>query len=179
MNKVVLRNEYFDWMCRLIWDIRRPHYRKLLHYLDGVIFQYTIPMDGNRAADGVDLRYRFGYENGHSNAMIASLLDTEPCSMLEMLVALAFRCEEHIMSDPDIGDRTNVWFWEMIDSLGLAGMTDDRFDINYSDEVVSRFFDHAYARDGKGGLFTIPNSAKDMRTAELWSQMNWYLNSIL
>ena len=179
MNEAILQDEYFGWMCHLVQDEGRAHYCDLLSYLNDVIFQYTIPMDGNRAADGVDLRYRFGYENCYNTAMIASLLDVKPCSMLEMLVALAFRCEEHIMSDPDIGDRTHVWFWEMIDSLGLTEMTDGDFDCRYTDKVLSRFFNHTYARNGKGSIFTIPNNSKDMRTVELWSQMNWYLNSIL
>ncbi len=179
MNEAVLRDEYFGWMCHLIKDERRSHYHRLLKHLDGIIFQYTMPMDGNRAADGIDLRYRFGYESGYSNAMIASILDVEPCSVLEMMVALAFRCEEHIMADPDVGDRTSVWFWEMIDSLGLSGTSDSQFNPAYTSSVIFRFLNHEYEWDGSGGLFTVPNCPHDMRTVEIWSQMNWHLNSIL
>ena len=32
-------------------------------------------MDGNRAEDGIDLRYRFGREQLYSDAMVASCLD--------------------------------------------------------------------------------------------------------
>lgn len=39
---------------------------------------------------------------------------------LEMIIALAIRLEEHIMDDPDIGNRTGQWFWDMIVSLGLG-----------------------------------------------------------
>lgn len=35
---------------------------KLLRHLHNIDFQYMLPMDGNRAEDGIDLRYRFGYE---------------------------------------------------------------------------------------------------------------------
>lgn len=52
--------------------------------------------------------------------MIASYLDNRPCSVLEMIIALAIRLEEHIMDDPDIGNRTGQWFWDMIVSLGLG-----------------------------------------------------------
>ena len=39
-----------------------------------------------------------------------------------MMIALAIRCEEHIMDDPDAGDRTGQWFWSMLVSLGLGSM---------------------------------------------------------
>ena len=179
MNENVLRNEYFNWMCRLVSDERRSGYHRLLKFLDSVIFQYTIPMDGNRADDGIDLRYRFGYENGYSNAEVALYLDVTPCSVLEMMVAMAFRCEEHIMSDPDIGDRTSIWFWDMVNSLGLGDMVNDNFDIDRADYIIDCFLNRKYSRNGEGGLFTVPNCARDMRTVELWAQMNWYLNTVI
>jgi len=52
-----------------------------------------LPMDGNRAEDGIDLRYRFGYEKEYEGSTIASYLDNSPCSVLEMLIALAFRAK--------------------------------------------------------------------------------------
>ena len=85
-------------------------------------------MDADRAEDGINLRYRFGYENGYESAMIASYLDDRPCSVLEMMVALSMKMEEQIMDDPDIGDRTSVWFWKMIDNLGLGTMHDGIID---------------------------------------------------
>lgn len=111
--------------------------------------------------------------------MIASYLDNRPCSVLEMLIALAFRCEEHIMTDPDIGNRMGQWFWNMIVSLGLGSMSDSRFDAAYTDDVISRFMNRKYKRNGEGGLFTVERCKYDMRTVEIWWQMNWYLDSIL
>ena len=110
-------------MYQLVFDGRyskRLSYRKLLRELHRIEFTYSIPMDGNRAEDGVDLRYRFGYENGYSSSMISVYLDNRMCSVLEMMIALAIRCEEHIMDDPDIGNRTGQWFWNMIVNLGLV-----------------------------------------------------------
>ena len=37
----------------------------------------------------------------------------------------------------------------------------------------------SYAPDGKGGLFTIRNPRFDMRSMEIWYQMNCYLNEII
>ena len=108
MTEIELNNEYFEWMCQLVCNerySRRLSYQKLLRHLHNIDFQYMLPMDGNRAEDGIDLRYRFGYEKEYEGPMIASYLDNRPCSVLEMLIALAFRCEEHIMTDPDIGNR--------------------------------------------------------------------------
>lgn len=99
-------------------------------------FTYTIALDGNRYDDGIDLRYRFGNEQGYRDNMIASYLDNRPCSVLEMIIALAIRLEEHIMDDPDIGNRTGQWFWDMIVSLGLGSMDDSKFDKAYAIDVI-------------------------------------------
>ena len=115
-----LREKYFQWMCR-ICDGNRPRkvsYERLLRYLYAREFIVLVPMDENRAKDGIDLRYRFAYDNGLSKVEV-KMLDRTPCSVLEMMVALAVRCEEHIMNNDDEGDRTGLWFWKMIDNLGL------------------------------------------------------------
>lgn len=177
-----LNARYFEWMYHLVVDNRyskRLSYRRLLTNLHRVPFTYTIAMDGNRAADGIDLRYRFGRENDVSDVEIATYLDNRPCSVLEMMLALAIRCEEHIMEDSDFGDRTGQWFWNMIISLGLGSMTDEHFDIQYFKDVIDRFLNRKYMRDGRGGLFTVEHTRKDMRNIEIWYQMCMYLDSIL
>ena len=174
-----LNNKYFEWMYQLVCNNRRLSYRKLLSYLHNVEFIYIIEMDSNRAEDGIDLRYRFGYEQGYNNQMISTLLDNRPCSVLEMLIALAIRCEEHIMDDPDIGNRTGQWFWNMIVNLGLGSMDDSMFDENYVKDVVLRFLDRKYKRNGEGGLFTVEHCKRDLRTVEIWYQMCWYLDEVL
>ncbi len=179
MTSNELNNKYFEWMYQLVCDNQRLSYRKLLSYLHNVEFIYIIEMDGNRAKDGIDLRYRFGYEQGYDNQTISTLLDNRPCSILEMLIALAIRCEEHIMDDPDIGNRTGQWFWNMIINLGLDSMHDSMFDENYVENVVSRFLDRKYKWNGEGGLFTIEHCKRDLRTVEIWYQMCWYLDEFL
>ncbi len=182
MTEAELNREYFDWMCQLVGHGKCAQglsYQKLLHHLNSIDFYYILPMDENRAEDGVDLRYRFGYEKQYKGPEIASCLDTHPCSVLEMLVALALRCEEHIMDDPDVGNRTGLWFWEMISSLGLKSMSDAQFDRTVVDKAIFRFMDRRYKQNGQGGLFTVEHCKYDMRTVEIWWQMNWYLDSIL
>lgn len=178
MTRDELNNEYFEWMYRLVCGRKRLSYRKLFQYLHSVDFYYTNPMDGNRAEDGVDLRYRFGYEFSYEGPMIASYLDDRQCSVLEMMVALAIRCEEHIMDDPEVGNRTYQWFWTMISSLGLSRMSDSRYDEERVCNIIGRFLNREYGRNGEGGLFTLKHSRRDLRTVEIWYQMCWYLSEL-
>lgn len=182
MTKDELIDEYFEWMYQLVCNEQysgRLSYRKLLSRLHDMEFEYSLPMDGNRAEDGIDLRYRFGYEQEYEGPIVATYLDDRACSVLEMLVALAIRCEEHIMDDPDIGNRTGQWFWSMIVNLGLDSMGDDDFDIDYVNGAVLAFLDRKYKRNGEGGLFTVKNFKRDLRLVEIWYQMCWYLDDIL
>jgi hypothetical protein len=164
-------------MCQLV-DCKN-YERRLLTHLHEVDFTYTIPMDGNRAEDGINLRYRFGRECGYDDAMIATYLDDRPCSVLEMMVALALRCEEHIMDDPDVGDQTARWFWIMVDSLGLNSMTGNRYNKRYVDTTIDIFLNREYKPNGEGGLFTVNRGDRDMRSIEIWYQMCWYLENML
>lgn len=180
MTQNNLINEYFEWMYQLIYDnriCRRAPYGLLLRSLYDKDFSYTIALDGNRAEDGVNLRYRFGYEHNYPDAMIAAYLDDRPCSVLEMLIALALRCEKHIM-DSDEGDRTGQWFWDMIENLGLLSMNNYNFNKNHVDRRIDIFLNREYERDGKGGLFTVEHPRRDLRCVEIWYQMCWYLDGI-
>lgn len=177
MTRERVADLYFVWMCQLI--CAKNHDRHLLAHLHEIDFSYTIPMDGNRAEDGVELRYRFGRSNGYDDVVIATYLDDRPCSVLEMMVALALRCEEHIMDDPEVGDQTARWFWTMIDSLGLINMTGSRYNERYVDATIDIFLNREYARNGEGGLFTVKNTTRDMRTVEIWYQLCCYLDEII
>lgn len=177
----IINNKYFNWMCELICDERYPmmkSHQQLLHHLHNREFTYTIEFDSNRAEDGVYLRYRYVCEHHNHNASVVQECLDGPCSVLEMLIALALRCEEDMMDDIDQGNRTGKWFWNMISNLGLMSMDDTRFSTRRVDAIVDRFLNREYEPDGKGGLFTIPNSRHDLRTVEIWHQMCWYLNDI-
>lgn len=174
-----IKEDYFDWFYDILCYDRTKSYTKLLHALDNIDFVYSIDMDGNRAADGEDLRYRFGEESGYSDPEIAVFLDVRPCSVLEMMAGLAIRFEEHIMRDSEYGDRTSIWFWEMIKNLGLSNMSDDHFNLVRTKSAVSIFLNREYAPDGTGGPFVIKGCPVDLREVELWYQGNWYLNTIM
>jgi len=182
MTRDELNESYFEWMYQLVYTenyCRNKSYHKLLTFLNNIDFTYSIGLDGNRAEDGIELRYRFGYEQGLIRPMIADYLDHRSCSVLEMLIALSIRCEDHIMADPEIGDRTGKWFWGMICNLGLMSMTDESFEESFVDYIIHRFLQRKYGPNGEGGLFTVNDCATDLRRVEIWYQMCWYLNKFI
>ena len=182
MTRKEVQDDYFAWLYDLACGNRYApeiSFRKLLSYLHSVDYIWQIPLDENRAEDGISLRYRFARLQVHEDLVnaVADML-VGPCSVLEMMVALALRCEEDIMDDTAYGDRTRHWFWNMVVSLGLGSMTDDRFDKRAADEIVKTFLYRKYEPNGKGGLFTIKRCQDELRGVELYTQLCWYLNSI-
>lgn len=175
-----IKNEYFDWLYEYVCKGRAHKdisYRKLFIFLHSVEFTFFIDFDDNRADDGINLRRRFARTKPEEDYnVILSILDS-PCSVLEMMIALSIRCEEDIMDDPRYGDRTKQWFWSMLKTLGLNMMTDDIFDRHDVEIIIQRFLDREYERNGRGGLFYIPECDKDLRKVEIWTQLCWYLNS--
>lgn len=179
-NTEFVKNEYFNWLTS---HLNSPEYNLcdyslLLSALYDEPFEVKLKLDWNRHADGIEMRHNFARELGLSSVTIDMAVGTT-CSVLEMMIALALRCENDIMGNWDIGDRTNVWFWQMIQSLGLIGMTDDTFDSLIFKRVMTIFINRRYESNGAGGLFTIMNPTKDMRSVEIWYQMAAHLNDIL
>ena len=178
MKRDEIINEYFRWLSGLVnekGNHKDISYTKLLTRLHETEFIYSLPMDENRAANGVALRYRFECE--HPDVDDIKLYLTGPCSILEMMIALSLKCE-NIMDNPHIGNRTSQWFWGMVTNLGLGSMYDSHFDIEYVDAVLKRFVERKYEPNGKGGLFTIKHNPCDLRNIEIWRQLMWYLGTI-
>lgn len=171
-------NNYFTWLSDKVCGNRFSpgiSFQKLLMQLHNTPFRFYIPKDENRALDGVGMRHVFELENPSFRSIdIREALSGE-CSVLEMMVALAIHCEQHIMDNPKYGDRTGQWFWQMISNLGLSDQTDDRFDKRHVTDVLDRFIKRRYERDGEGGLFRIRGTKEDMRKLEIFHQLCRYL----
>ena len=173
---------YFEWLCGLIYDNKLSESyscKKLLYHLHDIEFTYMLPRDRNRAEDGIELRYRFVVSEEYQDMCDDILYELSgPCSVLEMMIGLAIRCEDQFMDDPSIGDRTSQWFWGMVVNLGLGSIFDFRYDRRFVEDVIAKFLRREYEPDGSGGLFTIRHCGRDLRSVEIWKQMCWYLDKI-
>ena len=161
---------YLDWLTEIVCDkIQMLSYQKLFSYLYDRPFYWSVDHDKNRAADGYSLRRTYEVETGH----ICEKDDA--ASVLEVFIGLAMRCESELMYEPDEGNRTEEWFWIMLENLELDEMYDNRFDYDLVEEIVDSFLDRTYERDGFGGPFYVPGAKINMRKTELWYQLNYYL----
>lgn len=182
----IIKDQYFNYLLSLIDEVR-PYadpgitFHKLCAKLHSMPFNWSLMMDENRANDGKSMRYRFtvayGYF-GEEKILVKDILDG-PCSMLEMMIALAVRIEENIMDDPAYGNRTRQWFSEMIMSLGLNGLIDWCYDESVVDKAIERFENKDFEPDGKGSLFTIKGTNRYLKDVEIWIQAMAYLNDYL
>lgn len=172
-----IEKKYFNWLRNAVFP--NTTYLSLMRYLFNKPFVWVIERDSNREADGLSLRYRFCYEHEENQDNLTAGLGNRPCSVLEMMAAICIRFEETVMSDPEKGDRTRLWFWDMLKSLGLSYMQNDCFDIREADEIINRFLNRQYLQDGTGGLFTIRGCKEDLRDIEIWCQATWHFNEVL
>lgn len=175
-----LESRYFSWLMSLTWHRHSTNPSRYSFLLTKLYNTDYIPLharDVNRASDGIELRYRFGFEKDISDELIAEELDVKKCSVLEMILALAIHIENEIMYDPSDGDNIGRWFWEMIKNLGLSKEDNDRYDKVRVDRILQRFEDGMYQENGEGGLFLMDDPPCDLRSLELWDQMNRYITS--
>lgn len=170
-------DEYFDWICDQIKvEEQTLHWYEVLWVMANTDFYAINPMDENRIEDALDLRMEYWADRSKMKNV-----EYEPASVLEVLVALARRGERDIMHDPDYGDRSSVWFWIMVENLGLCkfagyGTLDSPKMRNELDEILRNFVDRRYDRAGNGAIFRSRSDTVDMRKEELWRQMNYFFD---
>lgn len=172
--------EYFCWLSGFVCSpstLRR--YQSLFAVLTERAFVSKVYRDDNREVDGLYLRYRFvdDYDGDYNDDFWVGILPEE-CLILEMLVALALRMEWDFLHDEDIGNRTGVWFWELLDNIGIGDQDDLNFDEDYVQMRINIMLDRTYEPDGTGGLFPLKRNRDhvDQRREELWYQMNHYVS---
>lgn len=166
---------YFRWLCQRVYRRSEYPYRELLQLLNNYEFHWSVPNDDNRIEDG--LRLREIYAETHPSFLPPG--PSVPCSILEVLIALADRMES-VLSDPREGDRTPDWFWEMVGNLGLKQFHDRNFFQALDDGVIHyilmQFVNRTYDRSGHGSIFPSKKTAKNLAKVELWYQMMYYLD---
>lgn len=172
-----ISNEYYHWLCDFV-DINnsRRSYFLLMQTLHHKQFLWSIPNDDSRANDGIMLRNRFVEDMKYGTDGLKLL--ERPCSMLEMLIALAQRMDQ-IMDELDNVDKTAKWFWVLLKNIGLDKFTDERYyDLGGELKILSVLNDvleRNYKKNGQGGLFPLKKPAKDQRKVEIWYQMSAYI----
>ena len=151
---------YFDWLIDHICDEHDIfNYENLLWHLFYRDFVWIRPLDKNCAIYGCRLRDDF-VDECSSARRIMSLNNPfigRECSILELIVSLAIRMEDMVMSNDVFGDRTGYWFWLMIDN----------------------FLNRTYEKNGKGGLFVINDKNIDMRNCDIWQQSMGFLRKFV
>ena len=169
-------NAYRSWLSR---TMHGEHHSILFDILYETEFTWSkdTPRDEDRALDGIYLRRRFseGSGLGEPSAMLGA-----PCSVLEMLVALAYSIEDRIMYDPAAETDASTWFWTMMENAGLSCYTDEEMTLDPSGtheevmERVSTILSRRYSVSGEGGLFPLKEPVSDQRDEEIWTQCNAY-----
>jgi hypothetical protein len=173
-----LEGRYLSWLTSLTWHQGLANISRYSFLINKLFETEYIPLharDVNRAADGIELRYQFGLEKDISDELISSEIDTRPCSILEMMLALADHIESDIMYDPSDGENIGRWFWEMIYNLGLWDQDNNHYNEKYVNDILTKFNNGEYAENGEGGLFPMDDPSFDVRQLELWDQMNRYI----
>ena len=171
------RQDYFEWLCERVEAIGGEQtYWLLCKDLHNAVFTGLVPHDENREYDGIALRERYFWET----QVLDESFDGEPCTMLEMLVALADRIDFEL-GDPD-DDRcwTARYFWELIGNLGLNAFDDEHYiargGVRRVQEILDVLINRTYDYDGSdGGLFPLAYPERDQREVEIWYQMQAYL----
>lgn len=170
-----MNKQYFDWLVSFTGSVNETElYSKLLTHLHNRYFDFLLNEDDCRNADGIRLRTTFAELTG----IYIYDLRRDRATILELMVALSIRMED-TMFDPSFGDRTGLWFWGMIQSLGLLYMSDSQYDEESIDETIDCFITRKYLPNGHGGLFTLDHEQVDLRRIGIWTQSCWYLDSLL
>ena len=172
-----LEDEYYVWLCVSIKANRDANttYVELTRALYNKDFKWHVPNDDNRAIEARNLREKFCESIGIE-------YDYEywdrPANMLELIIALAYRCE-NIMVDMADEKEMSDWFWIMMQNCGLEKFDDNIWEHSNADyvveEILNKIINRKYQKNGRGGLFPMRKDTKDQRKVELWYQMNTYL----
>lgn len=167
---------YFQWLCSLVTPLSDPNPSRtrylLLEALFKAEFTWRVDHDDNRAEDGTNLRDDFCDIVG---SWEGSRFPFEPCTVLEMLIALAKRLAFETNED-EMDEGLYEWFWRMIENLGLIDQYDEEFNPLVVGSAITRFVHRWYDRNGHGGLFPLNHATDDQRETEIWMQMSAYLS---
>lgn len=163
-----IENEYFNWLCAKVLERKDTRmYYDILRILYTTEFVWLVPMDQNRAEDGLELREDFSRE---THTKRDPIFESQPCSVLEVFLAFAQRAS--FQNDWPV----RTWFWTFMENLHL-----DQFrhvseaDMPIIQEILDTFLWRTYDSHGYGGLFPVTRTDRDQRKIEIWWQFCEYV----
>ena len=168
---------YLDWLMKdklHLTDREIKKYISLFNVLFDMDFFWIHPLDENRAVDGLALRSDFEYE---TELYIDGL--GPRCTVFEMLAALAIRCENQIMRNPSLGNRTAKWFFMMLENLNLLDFSNKNWTPTSRDHIeaiIDKFLNRKYNKNGVGGAFPLKHSKNNQANEQIWNQLMSYIN---
>ena len=172
-----LTERYVEYLESLIGGAEG--YRVLIRYLFRREFYSPLERDSNRAAYGLLLRRRFcdEYDTSAYFQPVDELDFLGPCSVLEMMIALAESIDTYGSIDMLPIERTTKYFWLMIRNLELDGLVDSAWNYtseSYFNHKIDVLLNRKYEANGSGGLFPLQKPEADQRYVEIWFQMQSY-----
>lgn len=159
---------YYIWLLEIVDVDPEDHLNRLCWALFNTEFQWDIPMDKNRAADGLDLRKQYEWSHKVKNLL------PEWCSALEMMVALCDRIETEIMSCDTFGDRTGLWFRIILHFLHQEIDSCDTF-LSFCDSFKMKSITKCFEKGSDFRLFLSKKWPKNGQKVEIWYQMHAFL----
>ena len=174
-NTINVRSLYFRWIIgKLDKDMVKKYSSLLMHLFKSEFIENAeVPMDVNRARDGVALRKKFISEQEYFGDSELESIQYEDCSWLEMLIALAERIDDQMMFDMNLGNMTNKWFCLIIDQMGLKQYNEQNYVYDQIKNKLNKFIRREYENDGKNGIF---RCNKNVTKIEIWYQMMEWFN---
>lgn len=154
---------YLRWLIDLVTTPDEANrYQEIFKILYSQPYVPVHPMDENRALDGIELRQEW-LGLFYEHAYIYDGWLEEPCSILEMLIALSRRANFTATSM-----TTDAWFKTMLDNLSLRIP-----DVNFQ-ENKHRVYDILDLME-RGEISPFPTDYPDYRD-QLWNQMMEYID---
>lgn len=158
------RGGYYNWLMDIIGG--PGDYSLVLNYLYHEEYSSPISMDENRAEDGLEMRYYYEVDTG-------KICDkTGPCTVLEMMIGLAYRVENDFLYDPKVGNRVGKWFWDMFFNANLENL----YVSGQKKWANGHFYGAKVDRHGRLELFKMAQKPPNWDDFEVWKQLCRYIS---
>jgi len=167
MPRISRVDDYLKYLCHEVgasWDDWEAVFRAGFE----VDYRWDIPIDEDRAIDGIAMRRYFEYDTGR---LLPENVWKKPCSMIEMIAALDIRGYKDLLSGYDNMSPEDIFLYNM-HSLGIKKRTKN-------EEIIKKKFLQEEKNDGEGGLFWVKNCEISVKEQEVFWKLTLALDEIL